>query len=203
MLLHSETRTSLSHTHPFRECCIFYMEFHRRCCEALFFPPHSLQKEPVPIGGNKCIKPLLAAADLFKTRERWSVQNSNTFLRVSGSSQPVPRGKWRRVYFRVRRNEVKMLRTQRAVPAQSQKYTHMNVHGNRRAHMKGTLCKEGLWLFWCAVLALHSTGPLSVKTWCLSIFHGSGWPWHGQVLKTINAALWERSLLNMLLWWWW
>lgn len=64
------------------------------------------------------------------------VQNSNTFLRVTSSSQHVPRGRWRGVYLRVRRNEVTMPRfPSSGNTVQVQTHTNAHTHGNIRTQV--------------------------------------------------------------------
>lgn len=107
---------------------------------------------------------MLAPACLLKTRERLSVLNSNTFLRVtSNSSQAVPRGERRRVFLKEwggMRLWCLELGVQR-VRSQT-KHAHMSVHGNANIHgRRGGAVNV-------SVFPSHCTGRLSVKTLCLS-----------------------------------
>lgn len=142
----------------------------------------------------------LAAACLFRTRERLSVQSRNTFLRVTGSSQLVPRGEWRWVFLRVSRNEVMMARTQSTEGVQSwsentSTWMCMETHTYAWAHVRKTLniAEEGLWLFWCfpqiaqAVSDWRLRVYLSLSLVCLTLVLPCTEIYHCCTLKKISA----------------
>lgn len=147
-------------------------------CQALLWCtfPFLLRESRVPIRGIKSIT--LPAADLFKTRESWSVQNSNTFFTVTSSSQSVPRGERGWVYFRSGKEWGCDARSLTGEYSRGQKnIACMETRG--RKHVKATLYKQGV----AVIVLVGWVCPMRQEpSWSLSSCCRSAWPFYDHVL---------------------